>query len=185
MKMLLKFRFIHDIKNIKLLLLSAMVATLTGCGVGHAVKSSTVDAAKWVFTTQVTTMNVDLIARSSINANAVGHPLSTVIRFYQLKDGKTFNQLDYAQLQTQDVAALKADLLATKDVVLRPGASVSVAEPMDPDAQVIGIVGFFREPGTGAVWKLTVPKKQWKKTDPVKIAVKDNVLALVTEKNAQ
>ncbi|MFA8395174.1 type VI secretion system lipoprotein TssJ, partial [Burkholderia ubonensis] len=154
-----------------------------GCGVGQAVKDSTVGAAKWVFTTQVKTMNVDLVARSSLNANAAGQPLSTVVRLYQLKDAKTFDQLDYTQLQTHDLDALKADLLATKDVVLRPGANASVSEPMHPDAHVVGVVAFFREPGEGAVWKLTMPKKQWKQTDPVKVEVRDNVLVLLDAKD--
>ncbi|KVD81509.1 type VI secretion protein [Burkholderia ubonensis] len=160
-----------------------VIITTAGCGVGQAVKDSTVDAAKWVFTTQVKTMNVDLVARSSLNANAGGQPLSTVVRLYQLKDAKTFDQLDYTQLQINDLDALKADLLATKDVVLRPGASASVNEPMNPDAQVVGVVAFFREPGDGAVWKLAVPKKQWKKTDPVKIEVRDNALIMVDAKD--
>ncbi|WP_254617415.1 type VI secretion system lipoprotein TssJ [Burkholderia metallica] len=153
-----------------------------GCGVGQAVKDSTVNAAKWVFTTQVKTMNVDLVARSSLNVNAAEQPLSTVVRFYQLKDAQTFGQLDYTRLQTDDLDALKADLLATRDVVLRPGASVSVSEPMDPDAEMVGVVAFFREPGGGAVWKLVVPKKQWKKTDPVKIEVRNNTLILTDAK---
>ncbi|KUZ74461.1 type VI secretion protein [Burkholderia ubonensis] len=160
----------------------AILAT-AGCGVGQAVKDSTVGAAKWVFTTQVKTMNVDLVARSSLNANAAGQPLSTVVRLYQLKDAKTFDQLDYTQLQTHDLDALKADLLATKDVVLRPGANASVSEPMHPDAHVVGVVAFFREPGEGAVWKLTMPKKQWKQTDPVKVEVRDNVLVLLDAKD--
>ncbi|MXN80089.1 type VI secretion system lipoprotein TssJ [Burkholderia sp. 4701] len=160
-----------------------VILATAGCGVGQAVKDSTVDAAKWVFTTQVKTMNLDLVARSSLNANAGGQPLSTVVRLYQLKDAKTFDQLDYTQLQTNDLDALKSDLLATKDVVLRPGASASVNEPMNPDAQVVGVVAFFREPGDGAVWKLAVPKKQWKKTDPVKIEVRDNALIMVDAKD--
>ncbi|MGY4730175.1 type VI secretion system lipoprotein TssJ [Burkholderia pyrrocinia] len=153
-----------------------------GCGVGQAVMDSTVDAAKWVFTTQVKTMNVDLVARSSLNANAAGQPLSTVVRFYQLKDAKTFDQLDYTRLQTNDLDALKTDLLATRDVVLRPGASASVSEPMNQDAETVGVVAFFREPGDGAMWKLAVPKKQWKKTDPVRIEVRDYMLILVDSK---
>ncbi|MGY6153071.1 hypothetical protein [Paraburkholderia graminis] len=33
---------------------------LSGCGAAQAVGDGTVDAAKWAFTTQVKTMNVDL-----------------------------------------------------------------------------------------------------------------------------
>jgi type VI secretion system protein VasD len=157
--------------------LAAMVTA--GCGVAQAVGDGTVDAAKWAFTTQVKTMTVDLKGRASINADAQGQSLSTVVRFYQLKDVKTFAQLTYAQLQSDDLNLLKADLVATKDVVLRPDASASLAEPMNPDAQVVGVVAFFREPVQDRIWKLAIPKKQWKKTDPVKIEVNGNELVLV------
>ena len=156
----------------------SVVAT-AGCGVAQAVGDSTVNAAKWAFTTQVKSMNVDLSGRASLNADVQGQSLSTVVRFYQLKDGSTFTQLNYSQLQSDDLNLLKADLLATKDVVLRPGASASLSEPMNPDARVVGVVAFFREPVQDRTWKLTVQTKQWKKTDPVKIEVNGNELVLV------
>ena len=153
--------------------------TSAGCGVAQAVGEGTVGAAKWAFTTQVKTMNVDLMARESVNADARGQSLSTVVRFYQLKDAKTFEQLDYGRLRTSDLEALKADLLATNDVVLRPGASASLAEPMNEAARFVGVVAFFRVPGQGAAWRLSIPKKQWKKTDPVKIEVRGSELVLL------
>lgn len=156
----------------------SIVAT-PGCGVAQAVGDGTANAAKWAFTTQVKTMNVDLQGRTSLNTDAQGQPLSTVVRFYQLKDATTFAQLNYAQLQSDDLNLLKVDLLATKDVVLRPDAAASLAEPMNPDAQFVGVVAFFRQPVQDSVWKLAIPKKQWKKTDPVKIEVNGNELVLV------
>jgi type VI secretion system protein VasD len=162
------------------LAIAILAATITaGCGVAQAVGDGTADAAKWAFTTQVKTMNVDLRGRTALNADVQGQSLSTVVRFYQLKDAKTFAQLNYSQLQSDDLNLLKADLLATKDVVLRPDASASVVEPMNPDAQVVGVVAFFREPGQGRAWKLAIQKKQWKKTDPVRIEVNGNELVLV------
>ena len=156
------------------------LATIAGCGVGQAVGDSTVDAAKWAFTTQVKTMNVDLVSRASLNMNGDGQSLSTVVRIYQLKTPQAFQQLDYRQLQTNDLDALKADLLATKDVVLRPDASASISEPMNGDADYVGVVAFFRNAGKDSTWKLVIPKKQWKKTDPVKIEARDNTLTLVS-----
>jgi type VI secretion system protein VasD len=158
-------------------MLSAVITA--GCGVAQAVGDGTVDAAKWAFTTQVKTMNVDLSGRASLNADAQGQSLSTVVRFYQLKDAKTFAQLNYSQLQSDDLNLLKADLLATKDVVLRPGASASLTEPMNPDAQVVGVAAFVRDPAQNGTWKLAIQKKQWKKTDPVKIEVNGNELVLL------
>ena len=160
----------------------AMICALlavTGCGAGQAVKDGTVNAATWAFTTQVKTMNIDLVSRSSLNTSGSGQPLSTVVRIYQLKSSQAFEQLNYTQMQTGDRDELKADLLATKDVVLRPDASASISEPMNKDAQVVGVVAFFRDTGKESTWKLVVPKAQWKKTDPVKIEVSGNTLSLV------
>ncbi len=109
-------------------------------------KDGTVDVAKWAFATQVKTMNVDIVSRASLNTNEAGQSLSTVVRVYQLKTPQAFEQLDYTQLQTNDPDALKADLLAAKDVVLRPDASASISEPMNGDAEYVGIVAFFRKP---------------------------------------
>ncbi|WP_409259387.1 type VI secretion system lipoprotein TssJ [Paraburkholderia sp. HC6.4b] len=167
--------------SLAIAILSAVA--LAGCGVAQAVGDSTVDAAKWVFTTQVKQMNVDLKGRTAVNADAHGQSLSTVIRFYQLKDEKTFAQLNYSQLRSDDLTLLKTDLLATKDVVLRPDASANITEPMNPDAQFVGVVAFFRDPTQDRAWKLTIPKKQWKKTDPVRIEVNGNELVLVDAKS--
>ena len=49
---------------------------------------------------------------------------------------------------------------------------------MNEAAQVVGVVAFFREPGQDAGWKLSIPKKQWKKTDPVRIDVRDSTLSV-------
>ncbi len=156
-----------------------LVATLiAGCGVGQAMKDSTVEAAKWAFTTQVKTMNLDLVSRSSLNASGDGQSLSTVVRVYQLKTRQAFEQLSYEQLQTDDLESLKPDLLASRNVVLRPNASVSLAEPMHADAEYVGVVALFRSPDKAAVWRLAVPKKQWKSTDPVKIEVLGSTLQL-------
>lgn len=158
------------------------VTMAAGCGVGQAVKDSTVDAAKWAFTTRVKTMNIDLVGRSSLNTAGGGQSLSTVVRVYQLKTPQAFERLSYAQFQADDLEGLKADLLATRDVVLRPDAAASISEPMKEDAQYVGVVALFRDGGKSAVWKLLIPRKQWKSTDPVKIVANDNALELVGAK---
>ena len=167
------------LRQLQIGMMICAMLTVTGCGAGQAVKDGTVNAATWAFTTQVKTMNIDLVSRSSLNTSGNGQSLSTVVRICQLKSSQAFEQLNYTQLQTGDRDALKTDLLATKDVVLRPDASASISEPMNKDAQVVGIVAFFRDAGKESTWKLVVPKAQWKKTDPVKIEVSDSTLTVV------
>jgi type VI secretion system protein VasD len=162
-------------------LLSAAVCvtlTIAGCGIAQSVTTGTVDAAKWAFTTQIKTMNLDLLSRSSLNTSGTGQSLSTVLRVYQLKTPQAFEQLDYAQLQSNDLDALKPDLLGTTDLVLRPNANASISEPMDENAQFVAIVAFFRDGGRDSTWRLVIPKKQWKTTDPVRVEVRDNSLQL-------
>jgi type VI secretion system protein VasD len=167
------------IKHLALLSAAACaILTIAGCGIAQSVKSGTVDAAKWAFTTQIKTMNLDLTSRSSLNTSGAGQSLSTVLRVYQLKTPQAFEQLDYAQLQSNDLDALKPDLLGTTDVVLRPDANASISEPMNDDAQFVAIVAFFRDDGRDSTWRLLIPKKQWKATDPVKVEVRDNSLQL-------
>jgi len=154
------------------------ILTIAGCGVAQSVKTGTVDAAKWAFTTQVKTMNLDFVSRSSSNTSGTGQSLSTVVRIYQLKTPQAFEQLDYAQLQTNDMDTLKADLLGSTDLVLRPNANASISEPMSDNAEYVGIVAFFRDDGRDSKWKLVLPKKQWKKTDPVRVDVRDSSLSV-------
>jgi type VI secretion system protein VasD len=155
------------------------ILTIAGCGVAQSVKNGTADAAKWAFTTQIKTMNLDLMSRSSLNTNAGGQSLSTVVRVYQLKDRQAIDQIAYEQLQDGDIAALKQDLLATTDVVLRPDANASISEPMNDDTQFVAVVAFFRDDTQKSNWRIVIPKKQWKQTDPVKVEMRDSSLALV------
>ncbi|CAM2170805.1 type VI secretion system protein VasD [Paraburkholderia sacchari] len=174
----------HVATRAALVIVLLSIVTTAGCGVVQWVGDASVNAAKWVFTTKVKTMNVDLTGRMSLNVDDQGQSLSTVVRFYQLKDTKTFAQLSYAQLQSDDLDLLKADLLATKTVVLRPGASASLAEPMNADTQAVGVVAFVREPAQDGVWRLAIPKAQWKNTNPVKIEVNSNRLVLTDSSTA-
>jgi len=81
-------------------------------------------------------------------------------------------------VQADDLESLKPDLLAARDVILRPDASVSLSEPMHAEAEYVGVIALFRNPAKEGDWKLVVPKKQWKKTDPVRIEVRGSTLEL-------
>ncbi|MGT2490976.1 type VI secretion system lipoprotein TssJ [Cupriavidus basilensis] len=97
-----------------------------------------------------------------------------------MKSPKAFEcTLSYAQLQTNDLVALKPDLLAARDVILRPDASVSPeASRCIPRPEYVGVIALLRSPAKEGDWKLVVPKKQWKKTDPVRIEVRGSTLEL-------
>lgn len=127
-------------------------------------------------------MTVNLTAQASLNPDPDGQPLSVVVRFYQLKDVKTFAELNYMQFQSDNQKLLKADVVATKDVVLRPGATTSFTEPLNEATQIVGVIAFFREPEPDKTWKLVIPNGRWKKTTPVTIEVSGNELRLAEAK---
>ncbi|KWA22587.1 hypothetical protein WT37_06650 [Burkholderia territorii] len=152
-------------------------ALLSGCGAWQSVKNTTVDATRAIFNAKVKQMNLVIESRAALNAHEQGQSLPVVLRVYQLKDTKVFEKAVYVQLLDDDSTLLKADLLASTEVTLAPGATVKLSAPMADDTQVVGVVGFFRNQ-RDAEWRLVIPKSQWKKANPVKLVVADNRIEL-------
>ena len=119
---------------------------LAGCGLTQKVTDGTVAVTKSIFYKQIKTLHLDIRAREAVNSNAGGVPLSTVVRIYQLKDRKTFDTTDYPSLFNADSQAIKADLVAEKDIRLQPGGAVMVDMPMDENAQYVAVAGMFMSP---------------------------------------
>lgn len=119
---------------------------LAGCGLTQKVTDGTVAVTKSIFYKQIKTVHLDIRAREAVNNNAGGVALSTVIRVYQLKDRKTFDSTDYPSLFKTDSQAIKADLLAEKDIRLQPGGAVTLDMPMEEDAQYVAVAGMFISP---------------------------------------
>lgn len=72
--------------------------------------------------------------------------ISGVVRIYQLKDRKTFDSTDYPSLFKADSQAIRADLVAEKDIRLQPGGAVTVDMPMEESAQYVAVAGMFMSP---------------------------------------
>ena len=91
-------------------------------------------------------LHLDLCAREAANKNAQGIALSTVVRIYQLNDRKAFDSANYQSLFAQDSTVVKADLLAQKDVWVRPGESVTIDIPLEKETQYVAVAGMFISP---------------------------------------
>ncbi len=141
------------------LLMLAMVTTLSGCGLTQKVSDGTVAVTKSIFYKQVKTLHLDITARDAINNNASGAPLSTVVRIYQLKDRKVFDDTDYPSLFTEDSQAIKADLLEQKDIRVLPGAAVTIDVPMNEKTQFVAVAGMFLSPDiTNNTWRIVLSR---------------------------
>ncbi|WP_336285209.1 type VI secretion system lipoprotein TssJ [Citrobacter arsenatis] len=161
------------------LLALTFATALTGCGLTQTVKDGTVSMTKAIFYKQVKTLHLDIQAREGVNNNAKGASLATVVRIYQLKERKAFDSTDYPSLFADDSQAIKADLLAEKDIHLRPGESVSLDMPMEEAAQFVAVAGMFMAPDqVNDTWRITLTRDD---LDPDKarvIEVSNNRLTL-------
>ena len=101
-----------------------------------------------------------------------------MVRIYQLKERKAFDSTDYPSLFASDSQAIKADLVAEKDIRLRPGESVTLDMPMEESAQVVAVAGMFMAPDRKRYRRITLTRDD---LDPDKarvIEVSNNRLTL-------
>jgi len=117
-------------------------------------------------------MNTD-----SRESNSLSQPV--VIRVYQLKDRKTFDKTVYQQLLQDDSTILKDDMLASRDVVVKPGGDANLDMPMEEKAQFVAVVGLFRHPDMdNNAWKQVIKRSDLDPDKPRILEAGDNSLTL-------
>ncbi|WP_163294722.1 type VI secretion system lipoprotein TssJ, partial [Enterobacter hormaechei] len=104
---------------------------LTGCGLTQTVTDGTVSITKSIFYKKIKTLHLDFTPRKAINADGAQTPLATMVRVYQLKDRKNIDTADYQTLLRKADTVLKEDELASKELLVMPGGSVTLNMPMD------------------------------------------------------
>ncbi len=166
-------------KKILFTLVSGIALLLVGCGLTQKVTDSTVAVTKSIFYKQIKTLHLDIRAREAVNNNMGGVALSTVVRIYQLKDRQTFESTDYPSLFMADSQAIKADLVAEKDIHLKPGASVMVDMPLEESAQYVAVAGMFISPDqTNNTWRVVMSRDDLDSDKARIIEAGDNQLTL-------
>jgi type VI secretion system protein VasD len=157
---------------------------LSGCGLTQKVSDGTVAMTKSIFYKQIKTLHLDIRARDAINNNAHGNALATVVRIYQLKDRKAFDSTDYPSLFASDSEAIKADLVAEKDLRVRPGEAVSVDMPMDENAQFVAVAAMFLEPDQEKnTWRVVMSREDLDPDDARHIELNQQTLTLLPVKD--
>lgn len=123
--------------------LSALL--LAGCGLTQSVADGTASVTKSIFYKQIKTLHLDFSAREALNTDAndmSALSVPTLVRVYQLRDSKAFEQLDYQSLLVDGDASLKADLLSEREVVVKPGTGASLNMPMEKKPSLWRSLGF-------------------------------------------
>ena len=88
------------------------------------------------------------LAEPAINRDPSGHPLSVVVRVYQLKGRTRFSRLtfDLAASGRPDPELLEGDFLDRSELVLVPDAIHNSTHDLHPDTRYLGLVALFRQP---------------------------------------
>ena len=135
-----------------------------------------------MFYKKIKVLHLDFTAREALNTDSrENHSLSepVVVRIYQLKDRKTFDKTVYQQLLQDDATLLKEDLLASRDVVVKPGGDANLDMPMEEAAQFVAVVGLFRHPDmTNNTWKQVINRSELDPDKPRILEACDNSLTL-------
>lgn len=160
--------------------LSALL--LAGCGLTQSVADGTASVTKSIFYKQIKTLHLDFSAREALNTDAndmSALSVPTLVRVYQLRDSKAFEQLDYQSLLVDGDASLKADLLSEREVVVKPGTGASLNMPMEKEAKFVAVVGLFRMPDMQKnSWRLVIDREDLLPDAPRIIELRNNALSL-------
>ncbi|MCG5499367.1 type VI secretion system lipoprotein TssJ [Ectothiorhodospira lacustris] len=97
-------------------------------------------------------VRLDLHATPLINPSEEGQALPVVVRVYQLKDPRGFQESPFEDLWKQDLESLGADALGRQELVMQPGSSRELALKRLPGATHLGILAIFRDPASPA-WR--------------------------------
>lgn len=119
---------------------------LAGCGLTQTVSDATVSMTKSIFYKQIKVLHLDFTARVGANADGNQTPLATMVRVYQLKDRKAVDEANYQTLLNDADAALKDDVVASKELLVMPDGSITLDMPLDQQAQFVAVVGLFNRP---------------------------------------
>jgi len=107
---------------------------------------------------EATALELTIVGGPGLNPNAEGRASPVVVRIFDLKEVRAFEAADYGALFERPGEALRDDLAAQEEFVLRPGEILHRDRTLAPQVRALGVAAAFRELGA-ATWHLTVPVK--------------------------
>jgi type VI secretion system protein VasD len=96
--------------------------------------------------------SVLLEASERINPDDRGNSLATIVQVLQLKDIRRLEAAEFQDLWQRPKEVLEEDLIATDELTLEPGQTLTRQLARDPKATFIVVFGVFRRPA-GQVWR--------------------------------
>ena len=106
-----------------------------------------------------TPVEVMLNADAGINLNENDEPSPIVVRVYELKGVKAFNNASYFDFIDDDAKTLGADFVASQEYELTPGQQKEYTREISSEATHLGVVAGFRNI-LSAKWRDSVQLEQ-------------------------
>lgn len=100
--------------------------------------------------------NAKMIGAKNINPDINGDPSPIAISIFELSDATDFSQASFMKLYSMPEKTLGTSLLAQKNVMLRPGETLTLNLPVIKTAYYLGVVAAYRNIDT-VNWQLLVP----------------------------
>jgi type VI secretion system protein VasD len=99
-----------------------------------------------------------VVGGPALNPNAQGNARPVIVRIFDLKATPAFESADYQALFEGPSEAVKRDIVAMEEIVVRPGAIQERNRNLASGVRMLGVAAAFRDMGD-AVWHLAVPVK--------------------------
>nr|WP_314614386.1 type VI secretion system lipoprotein TssJ [uncultured Pseudomonas sp.] len=161
---------------------AALFAALSGCGLTQKVADSSAAVTTAIFYKQVNTLHLDVVGRAVINTDAAdmsGLSVATMVRVYQLRDGKTLERLTYDDWLSNAHRLLGDDLLNERTLVVKPEGAALLSVPLEKDTRMVAVVALLRAPGTESdAWRLKLDRDDLDPDQARVIELADNRLTL-------
>ncbi|MDO7910454.1 type VI secretion system lipoprotein TssJ [Pseudomonas monteilii] len=143
----------HTYTALKHLTTAALLLALVGCGVTDRIGKRMDES--WAADMLADHENLILTSDggNQLNPDAEGHPLSVVMRVYQLTDLERFASADADTLWNVPEKALGNTLVETREITLLPGMGQIDQWPLAKNARYVGVAAFFRQ-DQDARWKV-------------------------------
>ncbi|WP_224363347.1 type VI secretion system lipoprotein TssJ [Hyalangium versicolor] len=97
-------------------------------------------------------ISVLLEASERLNPDDRGSSLSTIVQVLQLKDIRRLEASEFQDVWQRPKEVLEDDLIATDELTLEPGQTLTRQLARDPKATFVVVLGLFRRPA-GQVWR--------------------------------
>lgn len=114
-----------------------------------------VGGCEWMLSS-VTKVDLRLIAKGDLNLDDNGRPSPLVVRVVELRSAQSFEAAEFFSLFESEQETLGADWVASEEIELKPGDIKDLKIALQPDSQLLGIIGAYRQL-EDANWRLVMP----------------------------